>query len=127
MKRQIAFIIQIVGMLLLLAAKLHAQKDDLRFERIQAVQGQQLGFVNHLLQDSKGFMWFGTFDGLYKYDGYSLTAYRHDRLDSTSLGNNRIFALHEDRNGTLWIGASAGGLNRFDRETENYTRFVMEF
>ncbi|MCI0698766.1 response regulator [candidate division KSB1 bacterium] len=105
-------------------ALLLAQNRPVKFERIQVVQGQRLGEILSLQQDSQGFMWFGTNDGLYKYDGYGLTAYKHDRLDSTSLGNNLVFAIHEDRNGILWIGTAGGGLNRFDREQETFTRFV---
>jgi ligand-binding sensor domain-containing protein len=51
-----------------------------------------------------------------------MTVYKHDPLDSTSLGNNNVFALLEDRSGTLWIGTAGGGLNRFDRATEQFTR-----
>ncbi len=105
-------------------AFLLAQNRPVKFERIQVVQGQRLGGILSLLQDSQGFMWFGTEDGLYKYDGYGLTAYKHDRLDSTSLGNNCIFSLHEDRSGTLWICTAGGGLNRFDRKQERFVRFV---
>lgn len=115
-----------VMLLFLLSVPFHllAQKDNLKFERIQVVQGVRLGDILSLLQDSQGFMWFGTGDGLYKYDGYGLTPFKRDRLDSTSLGNNLIFSLYEDRSGTLWIGTAGGGLNRFDREKEEFTRFV---
>ncbi len=69
-------------------------------------------------------MWFGTGDGLIKYDGYEFTAYRHDAFDSLSLSSNVVYALYEDRAHTLWIGTVGGGLNRFDREREQFTRFV---
>ncbi|MCB0298068.1 MAG: hypothetical protein KDG51_23085, partial [Calditrichaeota bacterium] len=52
-----------------------------------------------------------------------MTVYKYDPLDSTTLGNNNVFALLEDRSGTLWLGTAGGGLNRFDRATERFTRF----
>lgn len=55
-----------------------------------------------------------------------MTVYRHDPLESTSLGNNNVFALLEDRSGRLWLGTAGGGLNRFDRATERFTRFKHE-
>ena len=120
--------VRLAGVMLLflqlLPVHLLAQKDNIKFERIQVVQGLRLGDILSIQQDSQGFMWFGTWDGLYKYDGYSLTGYKHDRLDSTSLGNNLIFSLYEDRAGTLWIGTAGSGLNRFSSEQEEFTRFV---
>ncbi|RME44538.1 MAG: hypothetical protein D6791_12945, partial [Chloroflexi bacterium] len=95
-----------VMLLLLLSLPFHllAQTDNLRFERIQDVNGVRPGAILSLQQDSRGFIWFGTLDGLYKYDGYGLTAHKYGRRDSTSLGNNLVFSLYEDRRGTLWIG-----------------------
>lgn len=73
-------------------------------------------------------MWFGTQGGLIKYDGYSFTVYQHDVFDSTSLSGNGVGkAIYEDHTGTLWVGMwFFGGLNRFDRETEQFTRFAHD-
>ena len=100
-----------------------AQALELKFERIGREQGLTAGSVLSILQDGQGFMWFGTEDGLFRYDGYGMTVYKYDPLDSTTLGNNNVFALLEDRSGTLWLGTAGGGLNRFDRATERFTRF----
>jgi len=70
-------------------------------------------------------MWFGTEDGLNKYDGYKFTIYRHDQDDSLSIGGNYIRSLYEshyDGKHVLWIGTK-NGLNRLDIETEKFTRF----
>jgi len=96
---------------------------NLRFERISIKQGLSHNTVNCILQDSKGFMWFGTDDGLNKYDGYSFTVYKHDPNDSHSLSHNQVWALFEDSTGMLWVGTFGGGLNRFDRATEQFTRY----
>jgi ligand-binding sensor domain-containing protein/signal transduction histidine kinase len=66
------------------------------------------------LQDRRGYVWVGTEDGLGRYDGYGFETFRHDPADPRSLSDNYIIALHESRDGTLWVGTSDGGLNRFD-------------
>ena len=76
-----------------------------------------------ILQDSKGFMWFGTEDGLNKYDGYTFTVYKHDPEDPNSISDNWIQAIYEDRSGDLWIGTLDGGLARFDREKEAFSHY----
>jgi signal transduction histidine kinase/ligand-binding sensor domain-containing protein len=96
---------------------------NLRFERISIEQGLSHSTVNCILQDSKGFMWFGTSDGLNKYDGYSFTVYRHDPNDPHSLSHNLVSSLFEDSTGMLWVGTYGGGLNRFDRGTEQFARY----
>ncbi len=99
-----------------------AQPHALEFERISLEQGLSQSVVTCILQDRKGFMWFGTMDGLNKYDGYGFTIYKHDPQNGNSLSDNSITALYEDRFGMLWIG-TRDGLNRFDRITERFTRY----
>jgi two-component system, sensor histidine kinase ChiS len=107
-------------------ACLFAQPRDMRFRHISLEQGLSQTSINCIIQDSKGFLWFGTQDGLNKYDGYTFTVYRHDSQNPQSLSNNFIQSLHEDRFGYLWIGTSEGGLNKFDRETESFTHWNHE-
>ncbi len=75
------------------------------------------------LQDSRGFVWIGTQDGLNRYDGHTFTVYKNDPDNPTSLSYNSINALMEDRDGQIWIGTWGGGLNRFDPRTQQFTRF----
>ena len=89
----------------------------LRFDRISLEQGLSQSTVFCMLQDSQGFMWFGTEDGLNKYDGYTFTVYKHDPENPNSLSDYWISAMLEDRSGTLWIGTPEGGLERYDRIT----------
>jgi len=98
----------------------------IKFERLGLEQGLSQSTVSCILQDHQGFMWFGTQDGLNKYDGYRFIVYKHDVQDSNSLSNNFITSIYEDRSGTLWIGTRAGGLNRFERNTERFTRFIND-
>jgi len=99
---------------------------DLKFERISVEQGLSHSTVNCILQDSKGFMWFGTDDGLNKYDGYSFTVYKHDLDDPHSLSHNRVQSVFEDQSGVLWAGTYGGGLNRFDRDTGQFIHYDAE-
>jgi len=80
---------------LLPAPALHSQTDDIQFEHLTIEDGLSQSAVFAILQDSKGFMWFGTKDGLNKYDGYSFTTYEHDSYDSTTISHNYIKALFE--------------------------------
>jgi len=95
----------------------------LRFERISLEQGLSQSTVLCMLQDSQGFMWFGTEGGLNRYDGYTFTAYKHDPEDPNGLGGNWIQAMLEDDSGTLWIGTSEGGLDRYDRELDQFIHY----
>ncbi|MEJ2052889.1 MAG: two-component regulator propeller domain-containing protein [Calditrichaceae bacterium] len=79
-----------------------------------------------ILQDRQGFMWFGTEDGLNRYDGYNFTVFRHDPADSFSLSDNHINCILEDHAGYLWIGTKDGGLNRFDPKTEHFRYWKYE-
>jgi len=64
-----------------------------KFEHLSLEDGLSQSTVYAILQDNKGFMWFGTQDGLNRYDGYQFTIYRHNPTDSNSLSHNEIFTL----------------------------------
>jgi two-component system sensor histidine kinase ChiS len=102
---------------------LHAQSNLVRFQHLTIEQGLSQNSVLCILQDSKGFMWFGTEDGLNKYDGYNFNIYRHDAQDPKSLADNAIRAIYEDRSGTLWVGTWGGGLDKFDRERQSFIHY----
>ena len=99
-----------------------AQNESLHFEHIGFEDGISNENVIAILQDSKGYMWFGTMDGLNKYDGYSFTKYQFDPFDSSSLSQNTIYTIWEDKYGFIWVGTYEG-LCRFDRSTEKFTRY----
>ena len=99
-----------------------SQPKNIRFEHIGTEAGLSQSNVICVLQDSRGFMWFGTRDGLNKYDGYTITTYRSNPNDTTSLTNNIINDIDEDRQGNLWI-ATWNGISYFDRRKETFVRF----
>jgi signal transduction histidine kinase/CheY-like chemotaxis protein/ligand-binding sensor domain-containing protein len=107
----------------LLSVVSFAQQKNIRFEHLGTSDGLSNSNVISTLQDRRGFMWFGTRDGLDKYDGYSCTVYKNSPGDPTSLSNNVINSIKEDKNGVLWIGTWGGGLNKFDPQTNIFTSY----
>ncbi len=102
-----------------------SQRQHIRFEHIGTDKGLSQSNVICIFQDSRGFMWFGTRDGLNKYDGYKFTVYQYDENNPNSLIHNAINDITEDADGNLWI-ASWGGLNMFDRSKERFVRFKSD-
>ncbi len=96
---------------------------SVRFRQLTIADGLPQNAVHAILQDRRGFMWFGTKDGLSRYDGYSFLVHRHDAFDSTSISGNHVTALFEDSRGVLWAGTQEGVLNRFDRDREAFRRY----
>ena len=90
------------------------QFDEINFKHISVEDGLSSSTVYAILQDSRGFMWFGTNYGLNRWDGYKIKRF--------SLGV--ITTLYEDTQGVMWVGTMYG-LNKFNRETENFTRYVI--
>ncbi|WP_058867159.1 two-component regulator propeller domain-containing protein [Chloracidobacterium thermophilum] len=89
-------------------------------------QGLSQSTVTCFLQDRTGFLWFGTADGLNRYDGYGFKVFRRDGRRPDSLAGNLVYALCEDQTGVLWIGTSEGGLSRYDARTERFTRYTHD-
>lgn len=85
-----------------------------RFRRLTIEDGLSQSTVVSQLQDHEGYLWFGTQDGLNRYDGYEFRTFRSDPNQPGSLAGNRIYALFEDRERTLWVGTNTG-LSRYDR------------
>src|SRR5450432_4229099 len=100
-----------------------AQRQNLKFEHLDINAGLSQNNIICILQDSRGFMWFGTRDGLNKYDGYQITIYRNDPKNKNSISNNFISDLTEDDNGVIWVATRGGGLNRYDRDKDQFISF----
>ncbi|MDD7886281.1 hybrid sensor histidine kinase/response regulator transcription factor [Flavivirga sp. 57AJ16] len=91
---------------------------DYYFEHYQVENGLSHNTVSSILQDNFGFMWFGTKDGLNRFDGYNFKLFQNNPKDSTSIGNNFIHALHE-YDGVMWVGTDRG-LYSYDAKYENF-------
>lgn len=93
------------------------EAQEIRFEHLTSKDGISQSEVYAFLEDSRGFMWIGTLDGLNRYDGYNIEIFNTDRNDPHSLSNNTIRSLTEDTLGRIWIGTD-DGLNYYDPATE---------
>ncbi|MBB4080408.1 signal transduction histidine kinase/DNA-binding response OmpR family regulator/ligand-binding sensor domain-containing protein [Lewinella aquimaris] len=93
------------------------------FERFDMPGNVPSRHIQTVTQDSFGFMWFGSQNGLHRWDGYQFRTYRHAPDRAGSLPNNYVEYLYVTRNGELWIGTGGGGLARFDYGTEHFVSF----
>jgi len=94
----------------------------IKFTHLTTDDGLSQSVVRCILKDRFGFIWFGTYDGLNRYDGYNFTVYRNIAKNAHSLNGNSIGALFEDREGTLWIGTN-NGLSKYDRENDSFINY----
>ncbi|MES2732949.1 MAG: two-component regulator propeller domain-containing protein, partial [Bacteroidota bacterium] len=99
------------------------QKQGLKFKRFSSDHGLSDNTTFAVTEDKQGFLWFGTSDGLNKFDGYTFTVYRHDPKQEGSLSNNTIWALHTDRLGRVWVGTDDGGINRYDQSRDAFVSY----
>ena len=100
-----------------------AQSGIVRFHHLGINDGLSQSSIKTIVQDSVGFLWFGTEDGLNRYDGYTFTIFRHDPADSFSISDNYIWKLLRSRTGDLWIGTLKGGLNRYEISTGRFIAY----
>ena len=111
-----------IFLVILLYATLTAQQRPVSIEHLYVDDGLSNPFVSSDLKERYGLMWFGTYNGLNCYDGYTIREYRPVPGDSTSLSHLWVSALYEDHNGQLWI-TTRGGLNRYDRVGDKFKRY----
>lgn len=96
-----------------------AQPRSMRFEHLTTREGLSQSLVKCIVKDSQGYMWFGTFDGLNRFDGMRFYVYKHDASNSKSLLGNDVYTLCEHDNGDLWVG-TCNGLSIFSKETYEF-------
>lgn len=107
------------------SAPAHSQNHDFRFTHLTTDNGLSQSNVICILQDSKGFMWFGTFNGLNRYNGYGFEVF-HDRANEAQrLSDNYISALCQDQRGDLWVGTS-DGLNRYNHKSNAFQHYLHQ-
>jgi signal transduction histidine kinase/ligand-binding sensor domain-containing protein/DNA-binding response OmpR family regulator len=108
--------------LMSLSPKGYSQNSALSFETFSVDQGAPT-HVSWILQDKTGFLWFATWSGLYRYDGYEFISHKHKPDDTSSLADNSLLVLYADKAGTLWIGSWLG-LDRFEQASGTFRHFA---
>lgn len=109
---------------MLLSANVIASDNPIKFRRYSLDQGLSQGTISAIVQDKDGYLWFGTQDGLNRFDGYQFKVFRHDTEQPKSLSSDYINSLLVDSTGVLWIGTSKG-LNRFNPDDESFTSYHL--
>ena len=108
-----------------LTASLWAADGDpsLRFRNISRGQGLSNVGITAIMQDSRGFMWFGTLRGLNRWDGRTMRVFYHSLLDSTTIPSPKVSAIAETPDGNIWVGSPGKGLAMLDPRLERFTRY----
>ena len=123
---QMQFLIRLKGIILCAFLLLPAfpVSGEISFVHIGSEQGLSQSTVLSIRQDKKGNMWFATYDGLNRYDGYTVTVYRHDEEDSLSIASDIIRVVEIDVKGRLWIG-TYNGLSLYDPDLDTFRNFTF--
>ena len=98
---------------------------EIEFRHLTVEDGLSQNTINCIFQDSRGFLWFGTQDGLNRYDGYTFSILRHEAADATTLSHSWIWDVFEDSRNNIWV-ATWNGLNRFDAERNKFIRYLPD-
>lgn len=99
--------------------------ENLVFEHIEDKKELPSSFINEMLQDEEGYIWFATENGLSKYDAYSFNTFRHNPIDTNSLSNNGVKCILADKSGRIWAGTRFG-LNVYNKKTNSFKRFFYD-
>ncbi|MBC7534858.1 MAG: GHKL domain-containing protein [Ferruginibacter sp.] len=101
-----------------------SQLRELRFDRLTVEEGLPENYVTCSIQDKYGYLWFGTQNGLVRYDGYNVKVYNLQTADKKERQYRSIVSLFEDGKGNIWVGTLYEGLFRFNRKADNFTLFT---
>ncbi len=111
--------------LILLSMTVQAGQENIRFQRIALEQGLSQETVISAYQDKEGFMWFGTQEGLNRFDGYHFKVFTHSARQPHSLASDWVYTINEAPNGDLWVG-TLNGISVFDKSTERFTHHTHD-
>jgi PAS domain S-box-containing protein len=126
MKRITTILVLFVFAYSALADSSYKDSSATRFSHLSVEHGLSHHEVLFVMQDSQGFMWFGTKHGLNKYDGNKITSFIHDLEKPSSISGNFAHWIHEDQEGSLWISTWGDGVSRYDPKTGNFTNYRHE-
>lgn len=118
-------IILIINRNLVFAGSNISHNGGINFKRITVEDGLSQTTVEYIYQDSDGYMWFGTNNGLNKYDGTNFEVYKYKGENTNSISGDIVVAIKEDSDGYLWIGTTTG-INRLDRNTGEVKNYLAD-
>ena len=96
-----------------------------KFGHLSVDHGLSQNNVGSIVQDQYGFIWFGTGDGLNRFDGYTFRIFKNDPRDSNSISSNYLYCLYLDNDSMLWIGFDNGIIDRLNLKTNRFTHFHL--
>jgi signal transduction histidine kinase/CheY-like chemotaxis protein/ligand-binding sensor domain-containing protein len=120
MYKHLLFLLLMLGVL-----NSYGQNQSLKFEHLGKKEGLSQINVGCIIQDSKGFIWIGTRDGINRYDGYNFISYKYDAQDPTSISSSMVADIAEDKEGNIWI-ATIIGLNKFVRDKGTFVHYYHD-
>ena len=109
-------------LLLFVYEDVYAYDDNIQFNSITTIDGLSQSTAESIYQDSKGYIWIGTNDGLNRYDGYNFKVYKYGKDSKTSIASNYIFSIKEDLDGNIWVG-TISGVSKINNKNETITNY----
>ncbi|NDP22222.1 MAG: response regulator [Paludibacter sp.] len=114
----------IILLTIIFTAQSYSQNDfKYRLSTISVNQGLSQHDVSSIVQDSTGFIWIATYDGLHRYDGANFKIFHYNPSDPNSISDNRILQVFIDSKSRLWVATGGGGLNLYNYDKENFRSF----
>ena len=111
--------------LVILGLQLIVNAQSLPFKHLSTKDGLSNNYVNNIIQDKSGFLWFTTDDGLNRFDGYYYKIFRNEQSDKNSISDNATISIIEDEDGKIWIGTKNGFIDCYDPVHDKFTRWEI--
>ncbi len=111
---------------IIISISFNLSAQSLPFQKLTTTNGLSNNYVNNVIQDKTGFLWFSTDDGLNRFDGYEFKIFRSNQSDKNSVSDNSTLALTEDENGKIWIGTKNGFINCYDPLYNKFIRWDIK-
>lgn len=97
--------------------------ENLDFQKLEVLENTSIGNVHAITQDTRGFIWFGSTQGISRYDGYRIKSFQNEKGNPNSIPHNNVYSIHTDRENQLWFG-SQRGISRYNPNTESFTNYL---
>ncbi len=97
--------------------------DNREFTYLTIENGLSQSTIFKIIQDTKGYLWVTTQDGLDRYDGYTFKVFRHSIIDTQSISDNSLTQLIQDKNGDIWVSSIHGNINQYHYKTGKFSSY----